>query len=191
MRRSSSTSRKPSVVTKGGAGALAFQYGVGGDRGGVQHLHHRARGNPFAGEDLAAAVDHAARIVVRRRGHLGGRQRAVGAEQGDVGEGAANIDGDAVGGHLSVDTGHSAYFRTLSSSTSMPRPGASSGSSAPSVKPNRPGHDIVLEIVAADLAGDGFRPAPRSGSPRVSRSPATTAPRRGWRRCRWRIRSSH
>jgi hypothetical protein len=84
----------------GDARAAALQQRVGGDRGAVDD----ARGAPEQpgerqaerGGEVLQAGEHAFALVVRRAGGLGERLDAVGRDAEHVGEGAADIDADAV-----------------------------------------------------------------------------------------------
>ena len=79
-------------------GALVLEDGVGGDGGAVADLVQRGRRDPGLAEDLAQAFDDGAGVVVDAGGDFLGVDGAVAAEQHDVGEGAADVDADAVGG---------------------------------------------------------------------------------------------
>ena len=77
---------------------LAFDDGVGSDRGAVAQL-----GNIFAreralGNQPGESLDDGAGIVVHGGGDLAGQQPAVRVEADDVGKGAADIDSEAPAG---------------------------------------------------------------------------------------------
>ena len=82
------------------ARALALEDRVRRDGGAVADFLDRGARQSGLGKQLGEAVDDGARIVVDARRHLLGMDRAVRAEDDDVGEGAADIDTDAeCGGH--------------------------------------------------------------------------------------------
>jgi hypothetical protein len=62
-----------------------FLDGAGGDAGLAEHLDQ--------------ALDDRPRVVLHARGNLLGMDRAVGAEQHDIGKGAAHVDTDAIACH--------------------------------------------------------------------------------------------
>ena len=80
---------------KRGARALAFKDRVGRHGARVQHLADRFGCQHLALDQLHDAFDHAAGIVVRRRRQLARGQPPVRKDQRDVGEGAADVGGDA------------------------------------------------------------------------------------------------
>ena len=88
------------------ARALLLEDGVGGDRGAVADLLDGASRYAGLGEQLGKPVDDGTGVVLDAGGDLLGVHRAVGAEQHDVGEGAADVDADAIGRHAA----HSAAF---------------------------------------------------------------------------------
>ena len=72
--------------------ALTLDDGVGGQRGAVNHHAHRVCGDARARQRLADALQHALLRRARRGQHLGGPGLGT-AREGDIGEGAANVDG--------------------------------------------------------------------------------------------------
>ncbi len=90
------------------ARALPFEHRVRGDRRRVHDLRDARGRRPGLLQQLEDALDDAARVVVGRRQHLLRAQRAVGAEQDDVGERAADVDADPV----AVSHGASQSLRT-------------------------------------------------------------------------------
>ena len=97
--RSSSTSRKPRVVTRAGERPLVLEDRVGRDRGAVSDLGHVRAGEGGLVEDLREAARDRLRIVLDARGHLAGEDPAPGVEEHDVGEGSADVDTDAIAIH--------------------------------------------------------------------------------------------
>ena len=73
-----------------------FQYRIGGDRGAVQHFGNLPAGHAMLAEDRGDTVRDAEAVVIRRRGVLRGEHGAVLAKKNDIGEGAANINADAI-----------------------------------------------------------------------------------------------
>ncbi len=78
------------------AGALVFEDGVGGHRRAVADLLDHVAGEAGLLEQLAQPLDDRLGIVADAGGDLLGVDGAVGAQQDDVGEGAADIDADAI-----------------------------------------------------------------------------------------------
>ncbi len=78
-----------------GRRAGALQDGVGGDRGAVQNLADHARVDRQLGEQAAQPVDDGDAGVRRAGRDLALMQHAVRRHQHDIGERAADIDGDA------------------------------------------------------------------------------------------------
>jgi hypothetical protein len=82
------------------AGALVLEDGVGRDGGAVADFLDGAAGEAGLAKNFAEAVDDGLGVVADAGGDLLGVDGAVRPEQHDVGEGAADIDTDAVGnGH--------------------------------------------------------------------------------------------
>src|SRR5262249_1507430 len=79
-------------------GALVLEDGVRGDRGAVADFLDLPAGEAGFAQRLIEPVDQRARVVVDARGYFLDVDRAVGAEHDDVGERAADVDADAVGG---------------------------------------------------------------------------------------------
>src|SRR5207244_5731797 len=79
-----------------GSGALVLQDRVRGDGGAVAQLFDRLGRKPRLAQYFRQALDDRLRIVLDARGDLLGVDRAVGAEQQDVGEGVAGVDTDAI-----------------------------------------------------------------------------------------------
>ena len=97
--------------------ALAFKQGVGGNRGAM----HDAFGGGEQSREVQAKTDgqilqsikHADRLVLRRGGGFGEGGDAIGIDGDEIGEGAPDIDADAVG-----FTGHGRHhFDDLSGAT--------------------------------------------------------------------------
>ncbi len=86
---------EPACGDQPGGGAGALQDGVGGDRGAVQHLADRARVDRKLGEQGAQPVDDRDAGVRRAGRDLALMQHAIRRHQHDIGERAADIDGDA------------------------------------------------------------------------------------------------
>ncbi len=115
-----------------GLSALAFEDGVGRDGRGVKHFGEAVVRNAQFGGEAGNALEDRAGIVVGGGGQLACRQHGIGREAGDVGEGAADVGGEAV---AVIGFRHRQPHRnwaSLASITWIPRPGASSGSMAPS-----------------------------------------------------------
>ncbi len=86
----------------GHARSLAFEHGVGGDRGAV-HEERAGREQPvdrqvFAVGGALQSVQHALAGVRGNRGNLEDPDAAIRSDQDEIGEGAADIDPDAPGG---------------------------------------------------------------------------------------------
>ena len=79
------------------ARALVLEDGVGGHRRAVADLLDHVAGQAGLLEQLAQALDDRLRVVADAGGDLLGVDGAVGAQQHDVGEGAADIDADTIG----------------------------------------------------------------------------------------------
>ena len=78
-----------------GARALVLQQRVGDHRGGMRQQRHIGRIDAVGIQTLADAVDHRLAEILRRGRQLGdGDAAGVLLHQGDVGEGAADIDAD-------------------------------------------------------------------------------------------------
>ena len=75
--------------------SLVLQDRIGCDGRAVADFIDRAAGQSGLGKQFGQAVDDGARVVVDARRHLLGVDRAVRAENNDVGEGAADVDTDA------------------------------------------------------------------------------------------------
>src|SRR5207244_6301498 len=82
-----------------GARPLVLQDRVRGDGGAVAQLFERLGREPRLAQYFRQAFDDRLRVVLDARGDFLGVNRAVGAEQHDVGEGAADIDTDAITRH--------------------------------------------------------------------------------------------
>ena len=82
-----------------GSGALVLEDRVRGDGRAVAQLLDRLRREPHLAQHFRQAFDDRLRVVLDARGDLLGVDRAVGAEQHDVGEGAADVDTDAITPH--------------------------------------------------------------------------------------------
>ena len=83
---------KPLGGDEPGPRALVLEDRVRRDRRAVADLLDHAAGQAGLDEQLAQACDDGLRIVADAGGDLLGVQRAVGTQQHDVGEGAADID---------------------------------------------------------------------------------------------------
>ena len=94
-RRISSTSRKPRGGDQRDARALALQDRVGRDRRAVHDLRDVVDPERAAGERRLEPLGDTAAVVLGRREHLGALDRAVGCQEHEVGEGAADVDADA------------------------------------------------------------------------------------------------
>jgi len=82
---------------QGGAGALALDDGVGDQRGAVDHLRRLRGGDAGAAERVGEGGLHRARGILGRGQGLGDRELAARlVDQDQVGEGAADVDADAV-----------------------------------------------------------------------------------------------
>ena len=103
-RRSSSTSRKPAVVRRAQRAPLPSSTAFEATVVAWTTLVTLRRRRPGLVEQLEDALDDAAGVVVRRRQHLLRPQRAVGAEQDDVRERAADVDADPVARSATVDS---------------------------------------------------------------------------------------
>ncbi len=91
---------KPLGGDQADACALVLQDRVRRDGGAVADLLDRRPGKRRLVEDFGEAVDDRLCVVLHARRQLLGVDGAVGAEQHDVGEGAADVDADAIGyGH--------------------------------------------------------------------------------------------
>ena len=76
-------------------GALPLQDRVGGDRARVQHLSDLRGPHPFAGQELRDTLCNGHAVIRGRGGHLATREPSVRKNEGDIGEGSANIGGHA------------------------------------------------------------------------------------------------
>src|SRR5215467_7358643 len=96
----SSTYLKPAVVTSGGR-RLALEDGVGRRGRSMKDAQHVGGTAAGQGQHLAYGGDEAGREILGGGGRLGDPGRAGGRVcEGDVGEGAANVDGKRAGpGH--------------------------------------------------------------------------------------------
>src|SRR6266513_2968575 len=107
-----------------------LENGVRGHRRAVADLLDRAAGEARLAEHLGEALDDRLRIVLDARGDLLAADRAVGAEQHDVGEGAADVDTDAIACHcaqaafLALRSGSSRCTAAGSRSSGSPQPPA-------------------------------------------------------------------
>ena len=81
------------------AGALLFQDRIRGHRGAMADFVDVATGEALLAKHLGQAIDDGRCIIAGARRDLLGVQRAVRAEQYDVGERAADVDADAIAGH--------------------------------------------------------------------------------------------
>src|SRR5207247_7288217 len=90
---------KPPRRDQPGARALLLENGVRGHRRAVADLLDRVTAQAGLAEHLGEALDDRLRVVLRAGGDFLAVERAVGAEQHDVGEGAADVDADAVARH--------------------------------------------------------------------------------------------
>src|SRR5882724_950416 len=117
---------KPFGRHQRGLGTLTFQDGVSGDSRGVQHLLQVIRSQ--VARQRLDAFDDGARIVLRGRWNLAGRQLAVLGEAGNVSKRSSDI------GRYAQPATHQLhrYRASRASSTSIPSPGRFSGRMAPS-----------------------------------------------------------
>ena len=95
--RISSTSRKPLVVISPTRAPLCSRMALEATVVPWRISSIAAPARPVSTNSSLEPVDDRAGVVADARGDLLGVDRAVGAEQHDVGEGAADIDADAVG----------------------------------------------------------------------------------------------
>ena len=79
------------MVTSPVFAPLPFEDGVGGDRGGVDHVADVGGSDAGLAQHRIEAVQDALRVVFGGRGDLAGEDRAVRAQRDDVGERAADI----------------------------------------------------------------------------------------------------
>ena len=93
-RRSSRTSRKPAVVRSAQREPFPSSTTFEATVVAWTTFVTLAGAAPAVSQQLEDALDDAARVVVGRREHLLRLQRAVGVEQDDVRERAADVDAD-------------------------------------------------------------------------------------------------
>ena len=85
---------KPLRGDESGAGALAFEEGVGGDGRAVHERDDRPRGNPERGQ----RIEHAAPLLAGERRNLRRMEHAIRSVGDEVGERAADVHPDAESG---------------------------------------------------------------------------------------------
>ena len=78
-----------------GARALALENGVGGNRRGMHHFGDIVAGNVRLGAVFGDTVHDCARVIGRRRRPLAPVEKAVGPQEHEVRESAADVDADA------------------------------------------------------------------------------------------------
>ena len=88
------TVAKPFRGDEIGLGALALEHGVGRDRGRVHDAVDVRRRSPDFGQDVGKSQYDSAAEVIRCRRQLLGKNRAVAAQEHDVGKCAADVDTD-------------------------------------------------------------------------------------------------
>ena len=88
-----------------GAGPLALQQRVARDRGAVHDLGDGGAVGAVLGDEGGDALHDRPRVVVDAGGNLARRHRAVFGEENDIGEGAPDIDADAVCAHAPLSGG--------------------------------------------------------------------------------------
>ena len=178
------------------ARSLPFEHGVRGDRGRVDDLGDARRRRPGLLQQLEDALDDAAGVVVGRRQHLLRPQRAVGAEQDDVGERPADVDADPVAvSHVAsrslrtADARSRACRRRRRRRPARPAASRSSDESSPSVEPEerrrgreRRAQDRVLGdhgVGCVPVAAVALRDARRASPAGRRARPSRLAGRRG------------
>ena len=153
-----------------GPRAGALDHRVGDERGAVQGMPHPVGGRAGGGEELPHAVEDAAQGIAGRGEDLAELHPAARVEQGEVGEGAADVDAEAIG---------SRHCPTIvrapggvNGTVNRRATGAAHRSRHASTLPIGLGRRAGAAAAPRGSAGEPRGTGPRSGSQGVARAPS-------------------